>query len=148
MSPRNDPLRQHVTRVAFTLTLYPTHIATLVALDYGLRHDDYDGSSWVTMLGPWDRSFILGVRGVEDRGLVLHKQCPSCPGMGGPPHRPRQPTSDHWSITDAGYAAITLLKESGLWAEYAQAIGGPIWDEIAPPPRHRRSRKRVVEDAP
>lgn len=125
----NLALRRHVTRVGFQLTLGKTHIAALVYLDALLtRQGDWArkderhfraGSLGYDM----DRTdhdfarFVPGVRGLIDRGLVARPH--------GQNLTREMTTSEIWEITPAGRLVIGLLKESGIWAEYASALPAP-----------------------
>lgn len=121
----NELLRDHVTSVGFSLTLGKTHIAALVELDHmlklnlGKRKIDYD----IYVRGPrrsFPRAFanfVPGVNGLIRRGLAEHilpveMQRPGVFVGDLPPRRV-------WRITKAGRLVINLLKETGLYQEYA-----------------------------
>ena len=101
----NEALREHVTRVGFNLTLGKTHVQTLVVLDIALKANRH-----------WhDRGrnlFVPAVQGLERRGLVEHTY-PSKSGL---------PVRRIWRITKAGRFVLGLLKESGLYDEYAATV--------------------------
>jgi hypothetical protein len=109
----NEELRAHVTSVGFALTLGKTHIASLVQLDRMLAENRH----------LWARGrdmFIPGVLGLERRGLVVHTMPP-------PPEARRRKNGTLrevsvrriWRITRAGRLVLGLLKEAGLYDEYA-----------------------------
>lgn len=122
-------LRRHLTRIGFNLTLGKTHIAALVFIDATLRVGaDVDwrdegrlkASHPLTQLDTSVRHerdfnmFVPGCRGLQSRGLVIHHQ---------PPKPPASCTmGDIWQVTPAGEAVIVLLKESGIWDDYAAVL--------------------------
>ncbi len=113
---RNEALRAHVTRVGFDLTLGRTHIAALVYLNESNERGTYINTNKVS--GPFGRAFshfISGIRGCEDRGLTFHSYDPA---------QKDTHTGNHYTITRAGELVIELLRESGLYAEYAGALPG------------------------
>ncbi len=124
MSDANELLRQHVTRVGSDLTLGKTHIAALVYLDQSIKlrtHIDTRHSS------QWARrsfaNFATGMHGCEDRGLVVHhfRDTRTLP----PREKARidaQGMKAHYTITKAGRLVIDLLKEAGIYQEYADAL--------------------------
>lgn len=123
----NDLLRSHVTRVGFDLTLGKTHIAALVYLNESIRQKRYIATNVRHLRFPADpqsqlpaRSharayahFATGMHGLEDRGLVIHHYRPD-----------KRDTllKWHFTITKAGKLVIELLKEVGLYQEYADAL--------------------------
>lgn len=119
----NQFLREHVTRVGFNLTLAKTQIAALVELcevydsDISQRSDIETRSHFRT--GPHRHVFSFwtsGIRACIDRGLVLHHfdEAKSLKGL--------SVMKDHFTITTAGWAVVTLLKESGLYQEYERSL--------------------------
>lgn len=111
----NDLLRDHVTRVGFDLSLGRTHVAGLVYLNESLAQRRYIPSNRV--VSPTARRafacFASGISGCISRGLVLH-------------HYREDKRDDglkwHYTITRAGKLVIDLLKETGLYQEYADAL--------------------------
>lgn len=104
----NHLLRDHVTRVGFDLSLGFTHIEALVrvAEAHRTKRD----------IAVHMRYWIAAVRGCIDRGLVTHKYA----GGGKPLHH-------HYKLTPAGQLVIGLLREAGLYDEYARpAIGADV----------------------
>lgn len=113
--PTNGLLRDHVTRVGFDLSLGRTHIAGLVLLNESLTqrryipaHKSPDAVARRTF--SW---FASGIQGCCTRGLVVHHY--------------RQDKQDgglkwHYTITKAGKLVIDLLKEAGVYQEYAGAL--------------------------
>lgn len=112
----NDMLRAHVTGAAFHLTLGKTHIAALVHLEEVLAHEETHG---VTVRRASPRSahlgnFTTGASGLIARGLVTHAN----------PYPPNtclvgKPFDKFWQITTAGRLVLELLREAGIWQEYA-----------------------------
>ena len=117
----NDLLRSHVTGAAFHLTLGKTHIAALVHLEEKLAAD-VTFNQWLAAhragqpeppKTPHLGNFTSGVAGLVARGLVTHAYVP-----------PRVDISDRapstiWQITPAGRLVLELLREAGVWQEYA-----------------------------
>jgi hypothetical protein len=97
-------LREAATSSAFLLQLSKTHIA---ALDM-LAHDDR--SRWPA--GMRDL-FITGVRGLIERGLVIHAVNPNHKGQR-PPHTSSDTLSDYYRLTRAGWLMHDLLAEAGM----------------------------------
>jgi hypothetical protein len=135
----NEALRAHVTSAKFVLTLGATHIAALVWVERQLRNNKstdeklHDGT-----LAPHDpplghplrRAFRhSGMGGLITRGLVLHHLPAEYaqPGVWGGHLKP----AEIWTITKAGRAVIDLLVESGVWAEYADAMPAEVEREVA-----------------
>lgn len=131
MNAVNEQLRAHVTSAKFVLSLGGMHIAALVWLDHKLRHDNSTEEEMAAKrLGndrprrdhPLHRAFNLmvpGMNGLVSRGLATHTSPV--------PRNGRSNTMDYkpseiWTITDAGRAAIVLLREAGIWQEYADAL--------------------------
>jgi hypothetical protein len=131
----NPLLRDHVTSAAFVLSLGKTHVAALVRLDLELvaevRINAFD-------LGPGEhrrlhRHDVTGMNGLIARGLVVHvyelnkHKYVVKPGddsiyIAGAVDLDRMPLGQCWNITRAGQLVCGLLKEAGLYAEYA----GPL----------------------
>jgi hypothetical protein len=111
----NDMLRSHVTGAAFHLTLGKTHIAALVHLDEVITYEELNGPAKRHEL-PRNRhvgNFVTGATGLLVRGLVTHTP---------PPPRTRmdnKPFGNFWQITPAGRLVLGLLREAGIWQEYA-----------------------------
>ncbi|HZB28960.1 MAG TPA: hypothetical protein VE465_02220 [Streptosporangiaceae bacterium] len=135
MTEINDALRDHVTAVGFQLTLGKTHLAQLVYLDLLLKEnqpaidpktDKFDQGRVRSPRGaPWNNSAV-GLQGLERRGLVKHiLDQHRKPGEQVLTMTPRR----IWKITKAGRLVINLLKEAGIYQEYAAAI--PIRREAA-----------------
>jgi hypothetical protein len=111
----NDMLRSHVTGAAFHLTLGKTHIAALVHLDEVITYEEINGPAKRHELprNPHVGNFVTGATGLLVRGLVTHTP---------PPPRTRmdtRPFGDFWQITTAGRLVLQLLREAGIWQEYA-----------------------------
>lgn len=104
----NELLREHVTSTGFALTLGKTHVASLVMLDTAITHK----SSSVDLLRGRN-NFVSGIHGCIDRGLVEHHYQAKWQ------NRPGNHLGRHYSITKAGRLVIALLKEAGLYQEYA-----------------------------
>jgi hypothetical protein len=123
VSPQiNVSLRQHVTSVGFSLTLGKTHIAALVMLDIKLKHNrtGFDSSINYTSSRP-PRVFNgpTGTSGLIERGLVQHiMDQRRRPGENILAMTPRR----IWRITPAGRLVVNLLKEAGLYQEYAAML--------------------------
>lgn len=108
----NQAFRAYVTGSAFRIDLGKTLIEALVHIDWVLRLEATGGHR----LDPatWVRSpsmFATGAPGLQRRGLIWHQY------DGG--RCDKRPFSDFYGITPAGKLVIELLKEAGIWAEYA-----------------------------
>jgi hypothetical protein len=117
----NDMLRAHVTGTAFSLTLGKTHIAALAHLAEVLAYEEIHGPCKRHELprNPHLGNFTTGATGLLVRGLVTHTP---------PPPRTRmddKPFGQFWQITDAGRLVIGLLREAGIWQEYATRPDAP-----------------------
>lgn len=131
MTEINQHLRAHVTRVSFDLSLAKSHIAALVYIEQvrlagrdAARVDRSHGAD--PAIRRANAHFVSGARGLQERGLVTHT----------PPKTPvdsRVFTDsdgtwhffwDHntWRITKAGRLVINLLKECGIYAEFAEQL--------------------------
>jgi hypothetical protein len=113
----NDLLRAHVTGTAFHLALGKTHIAALVHLEEVLGYEEANGPATRSALPrnstPHLGNFTTGAAGLMARGLVSHTM---------PPPRVRtdnKPFAEFWQITPAGRLVLALLREAGVWQEYA-----------------------------
>jgi len=111
----NDMLRSHVTGIAFNLTLGKTHIAALVHLEEVLAHELTHGVASRSQLprNPNLGNFTTGASGLIARGLVTHQMPPARVYIGD------KPFSDFWQITVAGRLVLDLLREAGIYQEYA-----------------------------
>jgi hypothetical protein len=123
VSIRNEALRAYTTSRAFVLDLRKTHIETLVYIDWVLELEAagkhrIDPSFWVRS----PSLFATGAPGLERRGLVEHLWQPA---KGEGPTNER-PFSDFWRITEAGRLVVGLLKEAGLYDEYAACWPKPV----------------------
>lgn len=120
----NPLLRGHVTRVGFDLSLGKTHIAALVYLNECLTQRRYIKSN--DSEGPHRRTFAhfaTGMHGCCDRGLVIHhyRETRTLP----PKERQKaeaQGLKRHYTITKAGRLVIDLLREAGIYQEYADSL--------------------------
>lgn len=115
----NDLLRAHVTRVGFDLSMGKTHIAALVYLNECLRQKRYIPHNRTTVLDPGRyrafSHFASGIGGCCERGLVLHHYRADKKGK-------NDGLKWHYTITRAGRLVIDLLKEAGIYQEYADAL--------------------------
>lgn len=113
----NDLLRSHVTGAAFHLTLGKTHIAALVHLEEVLAFEETCGLAVSRRGGPRHvhlGNFVTGASGLVARGLVHHDD-PYGPGV----RHDDKPFAEFWQITTAGRLVLQLLREAGVWQEYA-----------------------------
>lgn len=136
MTPPNDLLRSHVTRVGFDLTLPRSAIAALVWVEE-LRLAKWDSVGLDMRLPaghPLYRAFghfVTGARGLEERGLLMHRWDAEGERRRGPrAWRDDEGRWHHdhrgiWKITRAGRLVIGLLREAGLYDEYAEAVHTP-----------------------
>jgi hypothetical protein len=111
----NDLLRAHVTRVGFDLSLGTTHIAALVYLAECIRQRRYIAANRVVDLSRRRAfsHFASGMAGCMERGLVVHHYDER--------HRDGG-LKWHYTITKAGRLVIDLLREAGIYQEYADAL--------------------------
>jgi len=111
----NDMLRAHVTGAAFHLTLGKTHIAALVHLEERIAADltGWEQAKQPRSTMPHLGNFTTGAAGLISRGLVTHNDFP--PGA----HWADARFSAMWQITPAGRLVLELLREAGIWQEYA-----------------------------
>lgn len=145
----NELLRDHVTSTAFSLNLGKTHVAALVRLDLELAaevqiHSHHIGPN---AYGRLHRNDVTGRSGLVSRGLVVHvfeqnahkyvvkEGDESIFRIGAIDHE-RMPVGDCWNITRAGRLVCDLLKECGIYQEYA----GPLLPLI----EAARERKRAA----
>lgn len=114
----NDMLRAHVTGTAFVLTLGKTHIAALVHLEEVLAWEEANGAASRRDMKlhrhPALGNFVPAASGLITRGLVTHHETDT-PGV----LRNDKAFVDMWQITKAGQLVLELLKECGIWQEYA-----------------------------
>lgn len=127
----NALLRDHITRVGFDLTLTKTQIAVLVYLDLlkreviveksfsKLRQPTRPLNAYARMI---DSSFVTGVTGLTRRGLVRHYH-------DGHKHQNDDHLLMFYTVLKAGEYVIGLLKESGLYEQYATPIAGAFRPE-------------------
>jgi hypothetical protein len=127
MTEINEQLRAHVTRVGFDLSLGKTHISRLVAIDAELKRN----LSTQELLGNYTtpreprafNRFVTGTTGLVERGLVEHiMDARRRPGEPVSAMKPRR----IWRITPAGRLVINLLKEAGIYQEYAAMVPVPV----------------------
>lgn len=122
MTEVNEALRAHVTRVGFDLSLGKTHIATLVWIDLRLKTNVPTDPRFYPRAGrthPVFRHHATGAHGLIDRGLVVNiAEQRRKPGEAFGNMTPRRV----WRITPAGRLVINLLKEAGIYQEYAALI--------------------------
>lgn len=130
--PINESLRAHVTRVGFDLSLGRTHIAALVWIDHAIRYDK--GGPWNPRIDRRPRrnyghplarahaNFASGMHGLQDRGLVIWTNPDTIKLPRGVARWDELPARRIWRITPAGRHVIALLKEAGLYDEYAAAL--------------------------
>lgn len=116
----NEPLRSHVTRVGFNLTIGRTHIAALVYLNESFQRGYMNAHKGAESHRRLFNLFATGMAGCQTRGLVVHHYDYD--------HRD-EGLQWHYTITRAGQLIIELLRESGLYAEYAGALPVATQDE-------------------
>lgn len=151
MSEINPLLREHVTSAAFVLSLGKTHVAALVRLDLELAAEVRLRPSSLRIGGvPHARLHshdIPGRDGLVRRGLVAHvyelnkhkyvvKPGDDSRYVVGVVDLDRMPVGQCWNITRAGRLVADLLKEAGLYQEYA----GPLLPLV----EAERKRRRVA----
>lgn len=144
----NPLLREHVTSAAFVLSLGKTHVAALVRLDLELAAEvrinafRLDAGEHRRL----HRNDITGVTGLISRGLVVHvyeqnkHKYVVKPGdksifRVGAVDSDRMPVGQCWNITRAGRLVCDLLREAGIYSEYA----GPLLPLIEAAREQRRS---------
>lgn len=137
----NEMFRDHVTSAGFVLTLGRTHLAALIRLDLELA-----ANVRTTMAGPkgsiikgdpsmerLHRHDVTGYAGLISRGLIRHvyeenkhryrdKRASERQGRDVIDHQ-RMPVGEQWEITRAGRLVVDLLRECGLYADYAGPLG-------------------------
>ena len=106
----NEVLRAHVTSTAFDLTLRKTHVAALVMLAEALATRKF-----VDSRHPMLRTWISAMDGLRNRGLITHSVAYDAKG------KTKRGLHHHYTITKAGRLVISLLKEAGIYQEYADA---------------------------
>jgi|SRR5581483_6085143 len=114
----NQVFRSYVTGCAFRLDLGKTLIEALVHIDWVLRLEQAGGHR--LNRDTYVRSpsmFATGAPGLQRRGLIWHQYDGS--------RVDNRPFSDFYGITAAGKLVIALLKEAGIWDEYA-ALYPPV----------------------
>jgi hypothetical protein len=124
----NEALRRHVTRIGFDLQLAKSHIAALVYLnEVGRRRWNFAAvhapRGYLPAHGRAFGHFATGALGLETRGLIEHH--PDSDGRAKPTWQDDGTMdlfSADWTITRAGRLVIDLLKESGLYDEFAQYL--------------------------
>ena len=151
MSISNPLLRDHVTSAAFVLSLGKTHVAALVRLDLELAAEVRLHPPALRIGGvPHARLHSHdgpGRDGLIRRGLVAHvyeqnkHKYVVKPGddsiyVVGAVDLDRMPIGQCWNITRAGRLVCDLLKECGLYQEYA----GPLLPLI----KAERDRRRAA----
>lgn len=120
----NDNLREHVTRTGFDLSLGKTHIMALVWLDLYLAEDEQDWRKMSREFHPRPQPRVMahsitGMRGLYERGLARNLLFDGeLTEDGLPTATPRQ----KFAITDAGHLVIGLLREAGIYDEFAALI--------------------------
>jgi hypothetical protein len=130
----NELLRDHVTSAAFILSLGKTHVFALVKLDLELTAEvRLDYAALRSVSGGLNRMDMTALQGLERRGLVVRVWEKNKHRYARPATHPMQqgqtvydtadaPRSAFYNITRAGRLVIDLLREAGLYAEYA----GPL----------------------
>ena len=142
----NEALREHVTSTAFALTLGKTHVAALVRLDLELAAEVMVRPPRQGEYGRLHRNDVTGRNGLISRGLVIHvyeenkhryvvKPSDRSLYQVGAVDHDRMPVGACWNITRAGRLVADLLKECGLYQEFA----GPLLPLI----EAERERKRA-----
>lgn len=132
MTETNEFLRAHVTRVGFDLSLARSHIAALIYIEE-LRRARWDMARFdlrVPRSHPLSRAFAHfagGASGLHERGLLVHtdtgKRIRWFRDDDGTDHAISPPGT--WRITKAGRLVLDLLREAGIYEEYASAIRRP-----------------------
>lgn len=128
MTEINESLREHVTSVGFNLSLGKTHIAALVKTDIELKAN-LSTTEYLQRYGAGPREprvfnlFATGNSGLIQRGLLEHiAESRRKPGERYGDMKPRR----IWRITPAGRLVINLLKEAGIYQEYAAMLPAPV----------------------
>ena len=107
----NGLLHEYVTRTGFDLSLGKTHIAALVVINEARLNPGYRPE---THHEPAFRFWVPATQGLRSRGLAEHHW----------PGRDR-PFAWYHRLTKAGILVADLLKEAGLYDQYASKI--PEW---------------------
>lgn len=119
--PINEALRAHLTRIQFDLSLGKTHIACLVWVEYVNRTDSYIDTHKIPDFG-MRRTFGLNMAaavGLLERGLIWHDPQPSEDMKG---REVFKGWAKVYGLTKAGELVRDLLKEAGIWQEYAAML--------------------------
>lgn len=134
----NDALRAHLTRIGFDLSLAKSHVAALVFLnEVGARRWDFAAVNAprlrVSGYGRAHSNFGLGSRGLQERGLITHDW-----SEGEDLQRHTQDAdgtwhlySKRWTITKAGRLVVDLLKEAGIYQDFARDLIFPYDQKAA-----------------
>lgn len=129
----NDQFRSHVTDTAFNLTLSKSHIAKLVelaelrAVRWKYDKINHNHRPRDRRQNRYERAFsntVTGSQGLQERGLIIWNN-PSVIILrsdGKYKYIPDIPPNKIWQITKAGDLVIALLKEAGIYEEYAKYI--------------------------
>jgi hypothetical protein len=83
-----------------------SQVATLVALHASQDMGGPNQSFHIGFYHPRLRGFIVAVRGLQERGLVLHHST-----------GPRQKCREIFQVTEAGEHVVALLQLSGVYQE-------------------------------
>jgi hypothetical protein len=123
--PINEALRAHLTRIQFDLSLGKTHIACLVWVEYVNRTDSYVDTHKIPNLG-MRRTFGLNMAatvGLLERGLIWHRPTSSEEfAKTVKEHGAFKGWAEVYGLTRAGELVRDLLKEAGIWQEYAAML--------------------------
>ena len=116
----NLELRDHVTSVAFHLSLSQRMVATLVFLNEVCEHElplygRDAGGPFTKGLEQW----VSPVKSLIERGLVVHHFDKDHAG-----DRPDSGLRWHYSITTAGELVVGLLREAGIYTDVLRAMPG------------------------
>jgi len=115
----NELLRAHVTRVGFDLSLGHTHISALVDVAFSIRNGKRVRSVDYSRV---HSMFSHATHGLIERGLVRHHYNEK-EALGTNFGKARDKgLGPHYTITPAGKLVVALLKEAGLYDEYASAF--------------------------
>jgi hypothetical protein len=121
----NELLREHVTRVGFDLSLGHTHIAALVELDLSMKYKRHIRIPRGHRLSRAHSLFSHATSGLIERGLVIHHYNAKEAQRGMRDTSKDKGLAPHYTITAAGRMVIGLLKEAGIFDDYAQAFVVP-----------------------
>lgn len=109
----NSALRQWTRGISFTLAMGKTQVTTLVAVHLSRESSDLIGGSRHRGL----RCFITGVRGLQERGLVIHY-----PLTNASDRSRRTKYSQYFAVTPAGQLVVELLSLTGVYQELAAEL--------------------------